>query len=334
MEEWQKLVLCIVNSSTFEQDPLQQKRMYKRYGSQKQNSLSDKKDQLIKVSEDALLMEFLIEKLPGKSRDNIKSLLHKKQIWVDDKIVSQFNHPLKTGQNVRVSASRSRMEVKFAEFTIVYEDEHLIVIDKAAGLLSIATKIEKRRTAFSMLSDYVKRQDPGNKIFVVHRLDRETSGLMVFARNEEVKHELQEKWNEGSTAKTYVALVEGQLEKNEGTIVSYLTEDKVFKVYSSQNPKSGQKAITKYFVISSKPNYSLLEVNIETGRKNQIRVHMQDIGHSIVGDKKYGAESSPIRRLGLHAQKLSFVHPVLGEKLLFETKIPPVFLSLLKRKYT
>ena len=157
-------------------------------------------------------------------------------------------------------------------------------------------------------------------------------GLMVFARNEEIKHQLQEKWNEAATSKTYVAVVEGRVEKQEGTIVSYLSEDKVFKVHSSQNPKNGLKAITQYSVLNSNANFSLLEVNIETGRKNQIRVHMQDIGHSIVGDKKYGASSSPIRRLGLHARKLAFVHPVTNKLLKFETKIPPAFLSLMKGK--
>ncbi len=294
---------------------------------------SSKPDQVFLVEENSILMDFLMAKLPHKNRNNIKSLLRNKQVWVDDQLISQFNHVLKPGQNVTISSSRSQVEKKFTEFTIIYEDNDLIVIDKSAGLLSIATKNEKRRTAFSMLSDYVKQSDPDNKIFVVHRLDRETSGLMVFARNEEVKHQLQEKWNEADTAKTYVAIVEGQVEKKVGTIVSYLSEDKVFKVHSSQNPKSGQKAITQYSLINSNANYSLLEVNIETGRKNQIRVHMQDIGHSIVGDKKYGAVSGPIRRLGLHAQKLEFVHPVSTKKLRFETKIPPAFLALMKGKY-
>lgn len=307
--------------------------MQKRPGNQGQSAPAAKKDQLLKVTENALLMEFLIEKLPGKSRDNIKSLLRNNQVWVDDKIISQFNHPLNTGQTVKVSASRSRVERRFTEFTIVFEDEYLIVIDKSAGLLSIATKNEKRMTAFSMISDFVKRQDPGNKIFVVHRLDRETSGLMVFAKNEKVKRQMQESWNEPEVEKNYIAVVEGKVEKQSGTIVSYLSEDKVYQVHSSQNPKHGQKAITHFSVIQSNANYTMLEVHLETGRKNQIRVHLQDLGHSIVGDKKYGAESSPIRRMGLHAQKLRFVHPFTGEKLAFETKIPPVFLSLFKRKY-
>jgi len=294
---------------------------------------SSKPDQNLVVDQSSILMDFLIEKLPHKNRNNIKSLLRNKQIWVDDQVISQFNHDLKVGQKVTISATRSRVEKKFIEFTIIYEDNDLIVIEKSAGLLSIATKNEKRKTAFSMLSDYVKQSDPDNKIFVVHRLDRETSGLMVFAKNEEVKRLMQENWNDGNTAKTYVTIVEGRMEKPEGTIVSYLSEDSVFKVHSSQNPKKGVKAITRYTVLSSNANYSLLQVDIETGRKNQIRVHMQDIGHCIVGDKKYGAVSSPIRRLGLHAQKLVFAHPISGKTMSFETKIPPAFLSLMKRKH-
>lgn len=307
--------------------------MQKKYGGRSSKTPAQKKDMLLVVKENTLLMEFLIAQLPTKSRNNIKSLLKNKQVWVDDKVVSQFDHPLLSGQKITISASRSRVEKKFTEFTILFEDEAIIVIDKSAGLLSVATKNEKRRTAYSMLSDYVKRSDSSNKIFIVHRLDRETSGLMVFAKNEVAKKVLQENWNGEGTQKSYVALVEGKLEQPEGTIVSYLTEDKVFKVHSSQNPKKGLKAVTHFSVIETSSAFSLLEVEIETGRKNQIRVHMEELGHSIVGDKKYGAETSPIRRLGLHAQKLEFLHPLSGEKLRFETKIPPAFYSVLKRKH-
>ena len=297
------------------------------------NAASEKKGIVFSVDEEAPLMAFLIAKLPNKSRNNIKSLLRNKQVLVDQIIISQFDHPLQSGQKVEISSGRNRIEKRFAEFTIVYEDESLIVIDKAAGLLSMATKNEKRLTAFSMLSDYVKRADEHGKIFIVHRLDRDTSGLLVFAKNEEVKRSLQEGWNQSDVEKTYVALVEGKLDKQEGTIISYLSEDKVFKVHSSQNPKKGVKAVTHFSVIESNGVFSLLNVKIETGRKNQIRVHMEDIGHSIVGDRKYGASSSPIRRLGLHAQKLGFTHPASGEKLHFETKIPPAFQSIINRKH-
>jgi len=294
----------------------------------KKSNQDDPKDLILTVKEKGILMDFLIRELPQKNRNNIKSLLRNKQVWVDDKIVTQFNNSLVPGQKVAISGSRSRMEKRFREFTIVFEDDDLIVLDKAAGLLSMATKTEKRNTAFSKLSDYVKKQDPDNKIFIVHRLDRETSGLMVFAKNEKVKRLMQESWNDAVLEKSYVAAVEGNVEKKEGTVESYLFEDSVFRIHSTQNPKKGLKAVTHYSVMKSNKNYSLLQVDIETGRKNQIRVHMQDLGHSIVGDKKYGATSSPIRRLGLHAQKLAFIHPVTGEKLSFESKTPLAFLRL------
>jgi len=295
---------------------------------QYKNNKERKNTVLIHVTISSQLMEFLIANLPHKNRNNIKSLLRNKQIFVDGQPESQFNYLLNPGQKVEISDSRSRMEKNFKEFKIVFEDEHLIVIDKAAGILSIATKNEKRNTAYSMLSDYVKRTDGSHKIFIVHRLDRETSGLMVFAKNEAIKNKLQENWNEAILEKIYVAVVEGKVANNKGTIVSYLYEDKIFRMHSSDNPKKGLKAVTHFSVLKSNKNYSLLNVNIETGRKNQIRVHMQEIGHSIVGDKKYGATESPIRRLGLHAQKLAFIHPATGEELVLETKIPSAFLRL------
>ena len=294
----------------------------------KRSDANNPKDVILSVKENCILMDFLIEQLPHKNRNNIKSLLRNNQVWVDEQVISKFNHPLKSGQKIKISGSRSRMEKKYREFTIIFEDDNLIVIEKAAGLLSMATKNEKRNTAFSMLSDYVKQQDPSNKIFIVHRLDRDTSGLMVFAKNEKIKRILQENWNEAVLEKSYIALVEGIVEKKTGTIESYLFEDNIFRVHSTKNPKKGLKAVTHYTVLKAKRNYSLLQVDIETGRKNQIRVHMQDIGHVIVGDRKYGATDSPIRRLGLHARKLVFVHPVTGENLVFETKIPSVFMRM------
>lgn len=283
---------------------------------------------VFKVSENAELMQFLMQQLPHKSRNNIKSLLGKKQVLVDGKMISQYNHPLSPGQVVEISRTRMSPEQKFKEYTIVFEDDDIIVIDKQAGLLSIATKDEKRATAYSLLSNHVKKQDKSNKIFIVHRLDRETSGLMLFAKNEAVKRTLQEDWNETVLERTYIAVVEGNVEKPEGTIVSYLVEDKVFRMHSTQNPSKGQKAITHYSVLKKSKGLSLLKVNLETGRKNQIRVHMQDLGHSVIGDKKYGATVSPIKRLGLHAQQISFIHPTTGDKLNFESKIPRVFQGL------
>lgn len=299
----------------------------KKSSSNKTNPVKQK-NTVLHVHAKAFLMEFLLEQMPHKSRNNIKSLLSHKQVLVDGKPVSQFDHPLLPGQKVEVSSNRIAPEQKFREYTIVYEDQHIIVIDKMAGLLSMATENEKRATAFSLLSRHVKKQDRDNKIFIVHRLDRETSGLMLFAKSEEVKNKLQEKWNETIVERTYLAVVEGKVEKTEGTVTSFLSEDKVYKMHSSQNPASGKKAITRFSVLKKSNAYSLLKVNLETGRKNQIRIHMQEMGHCVAGDKKYGAATNPMKRLGLHAQQLSFIHPATGEKMNFETKVPRVFLRL------
>lgn len=287
-----------------------------------------KKELSLHVAENSELMSFLIARMPEKSRNNIKSLLVNKQVLVDGEIITQYNHPLIPGQNVTISKERIPREKKFREYTILFEDHDLIVIDKKAGLLSVASEKEKEMTAYSLLRKHVKKQNKTNKIFIVHRLDRETSGLMLFAKSEEIKNRLQESWNETIIDRTYLAVVEGEPEDAEGTVTSYLAEGKTFKMYSSPEPGIGQKAITHYSLLKKNMAYSLLKVNLETGRKNQIRIHMQVIGHPVAGDKKYGAKTNPIKRLGLHAQSLSFIHPSNGKKMVFETNVPRVFSRL------
>jgi len=284
------------------------------------------KEPCFEVIEPAELMTFLLAKMPKKNRHNIKSLLGKKQVVVDGKVVTQFNYLLKTGQKVELISDRIEREKQYRGISIIYEDHYVIVIDKHAGILSVATDNQKDHTAFSMLSAHVKEQNPDNKIFIVHRLDRDTSGLMVYAKSEEIKHLLQESWNDTILERTYVAVVEGKLSETQGTITSYLKEGTSLKVYSSQNPNNGLLAITNFVVLKTAAFMTLLKLNLETGRKNQIRVHMQDIGHSIIGDKKYGAKTNPIGRLGLHAMVLSFTHPITKEALRFETNMPRKFL--------
>ena len=292
------------------------------------NKPAKEKETHFEVKEPSELMLFLMAKMPKNNRHNIKSLLGKKQIVVDGKPVTQFNYLLKPGQIVELASERIAKEKQYRGISIIYEDHYVIVIDKHAGILSIATDNQKDHTAYSMLSNHVKEQNPDNKIFIVHRLDRDTSGLMLFAKSEEIKHLLQESWNDTILERTYVAVVEGKLQEPEGIITSYLKEGNTLKVYSSQNPNNGLIAITNFVVLKISINASLLKLNLETGRKNQIRVHMQDIGHSIIGDKKYGAKTNPIGRLGLHALVLSFTHPVTKEILRFETNIPKKFLIL------
>jgi len=282
------------------------------------------------VESESQLLEYLIARIPEKSRKVIKAVLRDRQVSVGGKAVTQYDHPLRKGQEIKVRWQKIPLDQLYQGIQIVFEDSDLIVIDKPAGLLTVATDTEKRKTAYSILSDYVKKRDPDNKIFVVHRIDRETSGLLLFAKSEEMKDAVQGTWMSTITERVYVALVEGVVEPTEGTITSWLTESSAFKVYSSQNPQQGKKAVTHYQVIQSNRDYSLLKVSLETGRKHQIRVHLQDLGHPVVGDKKYGSTDNPLKRLGLHAQVLAFIHPISNVPWRFETPIPRSFLRVFK----
>ncbi|NLE36033.1 MAG: RluA family pseudouridine synthase [Bacteroidales bacterium] len=277
------------------------------------------------ITEPAILMPFLLSSLTNKSRDNVKSLLRNRQVMVNGEPVTQFNHELQPGDTIVISPVRHTGGLMARNMRLVYEDEHLIVIDKNAGLLSMASDNEKYLTAYNILSTYVKSQKPSNKIFIVHRLDRDTSGLMVFARSEKVQSLLQRDWKRNVTARTYVALVEGEVTEPEGVIKSYVYESKALVMHSTRDPKRGDLAVTRFSLIKSGKEYSLLEITLDTGKKNQIRLHMQEMGHSIAGDKKYGATSSPIGRLGLHASLLAFIHPVTGREMRFESGVPAKF---------
>lgn len=282
-----------------------------------------------KVDKDNELMKFLIEKMPQNSRNSIKSLLTQRRILVDGKVVSQYNAPVKEGQIVSINKTKITKH-NLEGVSIVYEDNDILVVEKERGILSIATKNEREKTAYNILKNYLKEKNTKDKIFVVHRLDRDTSGIMIFAKSEKAQDILQTTWNDSVKERTYVALVEGSVKKDSDTIISYLAENKAMITYSTDNEEEGKKAISHYKVLRKNRNYSLLEVNIETGRKNQIRVHMQDLGHSVVGDKKYGSTKNPIKRLGLHAHTIVFTHPLTKELLSFTSKIPDSFLSIFK----
>lgn len=293
---------------------------YQRAGQPRQTRLT--------VLDPVELMTFLRDNLPDQGRNNIKSLLNHRQVTVADKVVTQYNHPLQAGQEVVINWSLVRNDDRIKDIKRIYEDSELLVIDKPAGLLSIASDAEKQNTAYHQLTDYVRRNNPDNRIFIVHRLDRDTSGIMLFAKNATVKHTLQNGWKDLVLDRAYTAVVEGRVVKETGRIKSWLLETKTRLMYSSSSPGHGLEAITRYKVLQTNNHYSLLEIRITTGRKNQIRVHMQDIGHSIIGDKKYGATGNPIGRLGLHAHLLAFHHPVTGEIMRFETEVPQSFKRL------
>ena len=275
-------------------------------------------------------MQFLLTRMPGKSRSTIKSLLAHRQVCVDNAVTTRFDHPLMPGQQVAVTRTKVLQGSSSKGVKVVFEDPHLIVIEKRQGLLSIATDREKERTAFRILSDQAKEMDPKNLIFVVHRLDREASGLMMFARSREVQQTLQHAWQESVMERIYVAVVEGSVAKDQDTVTSWLKENRARVMFSSSTPGDGQKAITRYRVLARGCGFSLLEVKLDTGRKNQIRIHMKELGHSIVGDTKYGSSLNPLNRLCLHARVLAFRHPVTGGELRFETPMPPAFLRLVE----
>ncbi|MEK4343856.1 MULTISPECIES: RluA family pseudouridine synthase [Paenibacillus] len=279
------------------------------------------------VNEPSELLPFLLLHITGRGRNAIKSILSRGQVAVNGKVVTQHNFQLHPGQTVTIDQEKPVQVAEMIGLTIVHEDDDLIIIQKDAGLLSIATAEENELTAYRQLMEHVRISNPKNRIFVVHRLDRDTSGVMMFAKSERIQQALQTTWKDTVKERSYVALVEGAVKRPEGTVSSWLKETSTLKMYSSPHEGDGLHAITHYKLIQANRHFSLLEVKLETGRKNQIRVHMADIGHPIAGDKKYGAETKTVGRLGLHARVLSFIHPTTGELMTFESPIPKTFLK-------
>lgn len=215
--------------------------------------------------------------------------------------------------------------------TILYEDHDILVVDKINGLLTIGTDREKQKTAHFLLNDYVKKgnQRSRNRVFIVHRLDRDTSGILIFAKNEIAKRYLQDNWKEFS--KKYFSVVHGKFQDKEGVIASYLLENKTYKMYSVNDPNKGKFSKTGYKVIDESNKFSLLEINLFTGRKNQIRVHLSEKGHPVVGDKIYGRAEKGVKRLALHSASLTISHPFTNKEMSFETEIPLYFKTLVNR---
>ncbi|MCH5171422.1 MAG: RluA family pseudouridine synthase [Erysipelotrichales bacterium] len=282
-----------------------------------------------KVKDNTTLLDFLLANLKGQSRNNIKSLLTHRQVLIDGAPVTQYDFVLSSGDIVMISPAPVRKITNPKEkLDIIYEDDELIAINKPSGLLSIASDREKELTAYRLLMDHVRLTNPRNRIYVVHRIDKDTSGVLIVAKNEKLRDLLQDRWNDIVKFRGYYAIIEGQLKEKEGRIRSWLREASTNLMYSSRKPGDGKESITNYRVIKEISEYSLLDVNIETGRKNQIRVHMKDLGHNIIGDDRYGATKNPLNRLGLHAYSLEFVHPVKKKMMKFEAKMPTEFVSM------
>lgn len=280
--------------------------------------------QRVTVREASPLLPFLFAHLTDRSRSAVKSLLRHGQIWVNGRVTTHFDMPLRPGDTVLISHERGRPAFNSPYLRIVWEDESLIVIDKRDGLLSVSDSVAQERTAWAILSAYVREQDPRNRIFVLHRLDRGTSGLMMFARNKGVQEKMREGWADIVTRRSYVAVVEGVPEPAEDTLRNFLAENSRMKVYCT-DALHGKEAVTHYRVLKAASDCALVEFTLETGRKNQIRAQMEAFGHPIAGDPKYGAQTDPAERLMLHACRLWFIHPETGREMRFDTPIPAVF---------
>ncbi len=269
-----------------------------------------------------ILIDWIITNF-NKTHKQAKSLLSKEQILVNGKIETQYNYIVNVNDKISIKNS---IETEKWDIPIIYEDNNIIVVDKPSGLLTIATTKEKQNTLYTLVSNYVKTKQKQAKIFIVHRLDKDTSGIVLLAKSEKVKNLYQENWEELVKYRGYIAIIEGQLDKKKDTITLHLEENKQYQMYVS---KKGKKAITKYEVIKENSKYSELEIELLTGRKNQIRITFAHLGHPIVGDEKYGAKKVTTIKLGLHAHKLIIMNPVTKKEMSFISPKPKQFKKII-----
>jgi len=307
-----------------------QRKNHKK-GLKKTNNKPGKNRQtFFNVKEPAELLNFLLSQMQGKSKTAVKSQLSRGLITVDGKVVKQFNEPLTTGQKVTINSHPTEKPSKDAKIDVIFEDQDVIVVFKKAGYLSIASNKEKVKTAFNFVTSHVKKEKDSNRIYVIHRLDREASGLLVFAKNPKAEALLQTSWLENIDKQEYLAIVEGELKKTSGKVKSFLKENKAMVMYSSPSANNGLEALTYFEVIKKNESFSLVKIKTGTSRKNQIRVHMKDLGHPIVGDEKYESFIDPINRVALHGSLLVFKHPKTGEMMEFKKDIPTKFTNLMR----
>lgn len=274
------------------------------------------------VKENEILIEFLKKMFSNLSKNSVKSLLHNEKVFVNGNMTTKYNYELNVGDIVEIREKVAK------NIDIIYEDKDIIVINKPSGLLTVATEKEKNKTAYHLVMEYLKKKNKNNRIFIIHRLDKDTSGIIMFAKNERAKHLYQDNWNDIVKKRCYYAVIDGKMENKEGTIKSYLKENGNM-VYSVKD-RSGKLAITEYKVLKERKNISLLDINLKTGRKNQIRVHMKENKTPILGDLKYGEKSKLINRLALHAYKLELINPVTKKLLIFEASMPNEIKTLFK----
>lgn len=277
------------------------------------------------------LMSFVTQMMPDAKRNDVKKWLRYGHLMVGGAVMTAFDAPVSPAEEVALNLTRPFPVFHHPRIQIVYEDDDVLVINKGYGLLSVGTNSHKREeNAYDIMREYVKNVDPRNKLWVVHRLDRHTTGLMMFAKSERANEVLRHNWNNIILERLYVAVLEGYLEQDKGYVKSRLAENSQFVVYSTDAPGEGRLAVTHYEVMGRGNGYTLAHFSLDTGRKNQIRVHAADMGHPIAGDRKYGAQTSPINRLALHAQTLRFAHPVTKKDMNFQSPVPREFTGVIR----
>ena len=282
------------------------------------------------VNEEKPLLEWLLSNIGGESRSKIKATLQGKGIKVDGKVVTQFDYPLQPGMKVSVSKTKRNNDILKSRYVkIVYEDRYLVVVEKNIGILSMAAG-GRSLNVKAVLDDYFRKTRQRCTAHVVHRLDRDTSGLMIYAKDIETEQILEHNWHDIVYDRRYVAVVSGEMEEDGGTIANWLKDNKAYITYSSPVDNGGKYSVTHFHTLARTTEHSLVEYSLETGRKNQIRVHSADMGHPVCGDVKYGNGDDPVHRLCLHAYVLCFWHPVTRERMEFETMIPAQFRRLFK----
>lgn len=274
------------------------------------------------------LMDFAFSILPDAKRGDIKKWLKFGHFAINGEVTKAFDAPVNPGAEVALNFTRPFPVFSHPRLRIVYEDDDIIVVDKGYGLLSVSSETSRRdhiETAYSILRDYVKSVHPSQKIFIVHRLDRDTSGLMVFAKTMVAKEALQHNWNNMVLERRYVALLDGVPDPEEGEVRSWLSETSQHEVYSTQEEGAGKLAVTRYKVLKKGKGRSLTAFSLDTGRKNQIRVHAAELGCPVTGDRRYGNGPGLVRRLALHAETLRFAHPVTYKDMNFSSPVPSQF---------
>jgi RluA family pseudouridine synthase len=276
------------------------------------------------LSNESSLLEAIHELVPGASNRTLRQFLQHGRVRLNGATSKIATQHVVTGDIVEI-VTQGDSHPTISGLKIVYEDKDIILIEKPTGLLTVATPHEQEKTAYAYLRQYLKERNSKQKLFIVHRLDKFASGVLVFAKSEPVQAKLQALFSRHDIRRKYWAIVEGRLEKDHGTIRSYLAENRANRMHSIEDGSDGKLAVTHFCVLKRFPRLTVLEVTLETGRKNQIRAHLAEMGHPIVGDRAYGSTMNPMGRLGLHAFLLGFKHPILGTPIEHKTKVPPEF---------